>query len=319
MKVRIWGARGSHPVPITPKILRRKMVSLVQRIQPEDLESDKTRLDFLTKLPEWLYGTVGGNTPCLELIGSAKEGEISQQIVFDAGTGIIELGNKCMQATPRRKEYHIFFTHFHYDHLQGFPFFVPAYDQTVSIHFYSPVARFKQIVHEQMRHPYFPITMDGKMTSNMTFTELTGDSIQIDNLVIRWRKLNHPGGSYGYRVSEGNKTFAYISDVELMPTDFEQNQANKSFFQGLDTLVLDTPYTLGEAIEKYNWGHSSFTHGVEFAHVWKIKTLFLFHHEPRYNDQRLYLNLQSARWYAKSLGNTALTIYLALEGAEQTV
>ncbi len=311
MKLRFWGVRGSHPTGVPPEAIRQKIVSVVNRLSASDLESETSRLKFLTSLPEWLYGTVGGSTPCLEI--AIDE---SRSIIFDAGSGIIPLGNDWFQRKKKSKDIHIFFTHFHYDHIQGFPFFGPAYDPTVTLHFYSPVTNFEQILRNQMQHPYFPITMDNRMTQNMHFNVLTSESIELYGTTINWRKLNHPGGSFGYRVAEGDRVFGYLSDTELLPEDYQASTVNTEFLSGMQTMVLDTPYTLGEAIEKFNWGHSSFTHGVEFAHAWGIEVLFLFHHEPRYDDQRLHLNLQSARWYAKSLGNSKLSIYLSMEGSE---
>lgn len=311
MKLRFWGVRGSSPVAIQPDIIRQKIVSVVNRIRPSDLESNETRFKFLTALPEWLYGTVGGNTPCLEVVLDE-----TKSIIFDAGSGIVPFGDDWFKRPHKSKDIHIFFTHFHYDHIQGFPFFGPAYDPTVHLHFYSPVKNLEEMLRGQMRHPYFPITMEGRMTQNVSFTVLPDEPIDLYGVRIRWRKLNHPGGAYGYRIEGKDRIFGYISDTELLPEDYQMSDTNVSFFKGIQTMVLDTPYTLGEAIEKYNWGHTSFTHGVEFAHTWGIEVLFLFHHEPRYDDQRLHLNLQSARWYAKSLGNTKLSIYLSMEGRE---
>ncbi len=314
MRLLFWGARGSCPIPLDPFAVRKKLTSLLHRIKPEHLVSDESRLAFLTTLPEWLYGTVGGNTPCVEILG-----ERDDCLVFDAGSGIIALGNRHFGMEKPPSTYHIFFTHFHYDHIQGFPFFGPAFHPAVTINFYSPVPNFEQILRNQMRAPYFPITMEGKMTPNMHFHTLEGDYYDLEPYRIRWHYLHHPGGAHGYRVDCNNRSFGYVTDVELMPGDFERSAENVAFFDGLHSLVLDTPYTLGEAIEKYNWGHSSFTHGVEFAHTWNTDRLFMFHHEPRYDDQRLFFNLQSARWYAKSLGNTNLEIYLSAEGKEYEI
>jgi phosphoribosyl 1,2-cyclic phosphodiesterase len=280
-------------------------------VRPDDLASAASRERFLATLPEWLFGTVGGNTPCVEC--RLDDGTM---IVFDGGSGIEELARAMQNALEPVKEYHIFFTHFHYDHIQGLPFFAPAYDPKVNVYFYSPVENFEDVIRNQMQAPYFPITMEGKMSRNLRFTVLREQPVRLGNAEITWRPLNHPNGAYGYKVVENGKRFVHATDVELLETDFQKTEENARFFENADMLILDTQYTLGEAIEKYNWGHSSFSLGVDFATVWNARKLFLFHHEPLYDDKKLYSNLQAARWYANRLGNTEMEIYLSEEGEE---
>ncbi|MFA7565919.1 MAG: MBL fold metallo-hydrolase, partial [Alkalispirochaeta sp.] len=140
------------------------------------------------------------------------------------------------------------------------------------------------------------------------------EGIELYGRRIRWRELNHPGRAFGYRVDEGDRSFGYITDIELREQDFEKSVENKKFFEGLDAMILDTQYTLDEAIEKHDWGHSSFSLGVDFAVAWNISNMYMFHHEPLYSDKKLDQNLQSARWYAKRIGGNTLEIELATEG-----
>lgn len=312
MTIRIWGARGSHPTPLRPEDLQSKIASVVQRIRPSDIASPDARERFLSRLPPWLFGTPGGNTTCIEV--SLSDGST---ILIDAGSGIIPLSAELQRRVDRDiREFHILFTHFHYDHLQGLPFFAPAYNPNCSVHFYSPVEDFETTIRNQMRHPYFPITMEDRMQALLLFHTLKSQPLRIGDASITWHPLNHPGGAFGYRIEEEGKVFVHASDVELREEDFQRTPENRDFFADADALILDTQYTLGEAIEKYNWGHSSFSLGVDFASAWKVKRLYLFHHEPRYSDKRLYKNLQSARWYANRLGNQDLEIYLSEEGSE---
>jgi len=309
MRFTVWGARGSHPTPITPAAIRSKISAVVQRIKPSDLVSPDARERFLASLPPWLFGTIGGNTACVQL-----EFDEGKQIVFDAGSGIVNFGTAQLRRDPPPTEYHILFTHFHYDHLQGFPFFVHAFNPGVTIHFYSPLDGLREIISGQMRHPYFPITMEDKMSGNFHFHRLTEEGTEIYGRRVRWRELNHPGRAFGYRVDDGDRSFGYITDIELREKDFERTPGNAAFFEGLDAMIIDTQYTLDEAIDKYNWGHSSFSLGVDFAVAWKTRRMFMFHHEPQYNDKKLDQNLQSARWYANRIGGSDLQIDLATEG-----
>jgi phosphoribosyl 1,2-cyclic phosphodiesterase len=305
----IWGARGSYPTPITPEAIRSKITSVVQRVKPSDLTGPDARERFLASLPPWLFGTTGGNTACVEL-----EFSDGNRIVFDAGSGIVGMGISMLRKDPPPKELHIFFTHFHYDHIQGLPFLPQAYNPAVEVHFYSPLDHLYETLSEQMKHPYFPITMDDKMSKNLHFHQIPEEGISLYGRRIRWKELNHPGKAFGYRIDENDRSFGYITDIELRERDFERSPSNATFYDSLDAMIIDTQYTLDEAIEKYDWGHSSFSLGVDFAVAWNVKRMFMFHHEPLYSDKKLDQNLQSARWYANRIGGTELHIELAIEG-----
>ena len=311
MTIKIWGARGSRPTPVHSEQVKSKISSVVQRIQARDTASPAARERFLASLPPWLFGTVGGNTACVEV--TPREGPT---IIIDAGSGIAELSAAMSGRSNPQHEFHIFFTHFHYDHVQGLPFFGPAYNPDCSVHFYSPLPDIRRTLSGHMQHPYFPVTMEEKMGGKLIFHQLQHDTLQLGSATIRYRELNHPGRGWGYRIEEDNKAFVHASDVELLESDFEKSDANSAFFGNSEILILDTQYTLGEAIEKFNWGHSSFSLGVDFATAWDARRLYLFHHEPLYDDAKIHKNLQLARWYAQRLGNLDLEVYISQEGME---
>jgi phosphoribosyl 1,2-cyclic phosphodiesterase len=316
MTVTIWGARGSHPHPMTPARFRHRVKSIVQRIRPGDISSNENRERFLAALPDWLWGMPGGNTPCIEI--RLKDNTC---LIFDAGTGIIPLSRKLFTEEAMPSSYHVFFSHFHYDHIQGLPFFSQAYIPSTHMHFYSPERDVEYTLKEHMRHPFFPVTMEEKMTPNQFFHHLMPDGdgkleIRIGGASIKWLPVNHPGNAYAFRITEDGKSFIYATDYEIGQSDFEKTEENRNFFTDSDVLLLDTMYTLGEAIEKFNWGHSSFSMGVDFAHAWNTGRLLLFHHEPQYDDQRLYSNLRNARWYAERQNYQDMAIDIAEEGME---
>ncbi len=310
MNVRFWGVRGSIPSPILPDTIRSKIAAVVQRVRPNDLESPLARERFLASLPPWLFGTYGGNSACIE----ARLSDNSC-IILDAGSGIRELAKSVSAEPVPVREFHIFITHFHYDHLQGLPFFGPAYSPKTKLTFYSPIRGFEKTVRDHMRPPYFPVTME-TMESTMSFVELGDDPVKVGNGLVRWRRHKHPGGAVAYKVEEEGHAFIFSTDTELEESDFQKNATNRLFYGGTDMIILDSQYTLGEAIEKYDWGHSSFSLGVDFVTAWGIKQLYMYHHDPLYDDHRLYKNLQSARWYARNLGNTELEVYVSEEGLE---
>ena len=128
--------------------------------------------------------------------------------------------------------------------------------------------------------------------------------------------MNHPGGCYSYAIEESGIRAIYSTDTELREEDFRRTPENMAYFQGADILVLDTQYTLGEAIEKYNWGHSSFSLASDFAATWGIKRLVLFHHEPSNSDLKVESIFKSASWYIDHLESKGIEVFLAREGLE---
>jgi len=327
MRVRFWGVRGSLASPQLPSLIKSKISAVVERITPDDLKSPESRERFLAGLPPWLFGTVGGNTPCVSVqldsdahSAQAKLPPAAKQptppnplLIFDAGTGIRELAASMMKL-KQHPVYHLFLSHFHWDHIVGLPFFNPAYNPSVQLNFYSPFANLEQALHGQMTQPYFPIPMDA-MACRKEFKFLSAP-IHINGAEISFRKMNHPGGSYSYKVNDGKRVFIYSTDSELSSSDFQKTKENAAYFSGADLLVIDSQYTLGEAIEKYNWGHSAFSMAVDFAANWNIKHVVLFHHDPTYDDQKLLTILQSAKWYIERLNITDLNVSLAMEDVE---
>jgi phosphoribosyl 1,2-cyclic phosphodiesterase len=309
MRIQFWGVRGSLPSPQLPAQIKSKFSAILERITPEDIATPENRERFLAELPPWLFGTVGGNTPCVSLV----TGNPRRCIVFDCGSGLRELGMAMARENNKPDYYDVFLSHLHWDHIQGIPFFGPAYDPSVTINFYSPM-EVETALNKQMSAPYFPVSMQS-MGSEKKFYKID-KSVVLDELTISFKLMSHPGDSYSYRVTDGKSCFIYATDTELSTADFTKNEENSSFFENADLVVLDSQYTLGEAIKKYNWGHSAFSMGVDFAANWGIKHLVLFHHDPTYDDRKLFNILQSARWYTDRMNIKGVKISLALEGME---
>lgn len=310
MKIKFWGVRGSLPTPLTNAQVQGKISAVVQRIEAKDIESPESRDAFLARLPRYLFGTVGGNTTCLEVRLSDDT-----LIIIDGGSGITDLGNELKRRKENIRNYHIFITHFHWDHLQGIPFFPAISDPKVTITFYSPVERLEEYIRGQMRFPYFPVTLD-IMPATFRFVVLKENSMKIKNAEIHWRKMKHPGGCYSYKIEENGRNVIFSTDTELSETDFEKSDENTAFYRNGDILIMDSQYTLGEAIEKYDWGHSSYSLAVDFSAAWGIKNLVLFHHEPLYDDKKTHSILKSSSWYLNHLEQRGIKIYLAQEGLE---
>lgn len=309
MNIKFWGVRGSIPTPLTPQQIQAKISAAIQRITEDDIKDNASRERFISSLPKWIYGTTGGNTPCIE-VTSGK----NKKIIFDAGSGIRALGK--LGIPPEDRHYSIFFSHFHWDHIQGLPFFEAAYNPRSKLDIYSPFSDMEKYLKNQMVKPYYPVDW-AAFTKNIEFFTLKGGKTEtVEDLKISCAKMSHPGDSYSYRVEENGRSFVYATDVELRDEDFKPSYERNKVFKDADVLVLDSQYTVEEAARKPNWGHSAFCYAVDFAVAWNIKKLYLFHHEPTYDDRKLYSILESARWYSDYTTGGALKVYLAVEGME---
>ncbi|MBF2019114.1 MAG: MBL fold metallo-hydrolase [Hydrococcus sp. C42_A2020_068] len=227
----------------------------------------------------------GGNTSCIEMqIGG-------ERLIFDGGTGLRVLGESMLAEMPVQA--HLFFTHTHWDHIQGFPFFVPAFVKGNRFRIYAiPApngATIEQRLHDQMLHPNFPVPLQ-IMQADLQFYDLEiGETIKIGELVVETARLNHPGVAVGYRVNWRGLSAAYITDTEHFPDRLDENVLWLS--READAVIIDATYTDEEYYDdkcsKVGWGHSTWQEAVKIAKAAKVKQLILFHHDPSHNDDFL--------------------------------
>ena len=245
------------------------------------------------------YMEFGGNTPCLSVRLKSTE----EMIILDAGTGIRELGINILEENRDNRTLHLFLTHAHWDHIQGFPFFAPAYDPSYEVHIYcSKNAR--EFLTGQMSPPYFPVGLDA-MTALKSFTILDHErETRIGNATIRSLPLPHPQESTGFRIDEEDISFVFATDTEHEPPHMNENLVR--FATGCDALVYDSQYTEEEYFNgRQGWGHSTFNEGIRLAEKCQAGQLILFSHDPSHDDavcrdieaqaQALFANVSAAR------------------------
>ena len=227
----------------------------------------------------------GGNTSCVEMRVGGK------RLIFDGGTGLRVLGKSLLPHMP--VEAHMFFTHSHWDHIQGFPFFVPAFIKGNCFHIYGAIApngaTMKQRLHDQMLHPNFPVPMQ-VMQSDLKFYDLLpGDTLQLDDITIETGTLNHPNTAMGYRVTWQGRTAVYATDTEHYPDRLDENLLHLA--RDANLMIYDACYTDEEYHDpktpKIGWGHSTWQEGVKAAKAAGVKRLVIFHHDPNHNDDFL--------------------------------
>jgi phosphoribosyl 1,2-cyclic phosphodiesterase len=241
----------------------------------------------------WRYG---GNTPCLELVAPDRT-----QFILDCGTGLRMLGSRwAMPAAGSAPETHIFVTHYHWDHIQGIPFFSPLYAENNEFHFYSFRSKFlgrdslKQVFETQMALPYFPVDMSA-MNAKRKFQEVAGgESFTIGENKITTRFLNHPQGCLGFRIETPAGTVVYATDNE--PGDPKLDASLRELAAGADIFINDAQFSPEQlASTRRGWGHSTWLEGVHVAREVNAKTLVLFHHDPDSTDRMVDTILREAR------------------------
>ena len=228
----------------------------------------------------------GGNTPCLEV----RSGDGSL-LVFDAGTGARRLGLSLMKAEPGRLPF--FFTHFHWDHIQGLPFFAPLYGGGWEVDYCSalPAAAMAQLLSTQMARPCFPAA--DAVKARLHHHALSPEGVHAGDLLVRPFPLHHPGGATGYRVEAPDACLVYACDHEH--GDPASDQALRRAAQGADVLIYDSMYTPEEYEQKRGWGHSTWLEATRVARDAGVKKLLLFHHDPERGDSALEHLLEAAR------------------------
>lgn len=227
----------------------------------------------------------GGNTSCVEVRAGGK------RLVFDCGTGLHVLGKSLLPQMPA--EAHIFFTHCHWDHMQGFPFFTPGFVKGNTFHIYGAIApdgsTIEQRLNDQMLHPNFPVPLQ-IMQANLHFQDIkAGDEIKIDDVTVETAPLNHPGEAIGYRVNWKGGTAVYITDTEHFHDRLDENVLWLA--RDADILIYDSTYTdeeyYCEHSPKIGWGHSTWEEAVKVAKAADVKQLVIFHHDPSHDDDFL--------------------------------
>ncbi len=305
MQVTFWGVRGSIPCP-----------------GPQTVK-------------------YGGNTACLELYIE----KIDRRIILDAGSGIRLLGNKLMaEQLPKGPiEADIFFTHTHWDHIMGFPFFTPVFIPGTKLNIYGPVTfeneTLQDALNGQWTYRYFPVRHE-ELSSEIKYIDLKEEQLDLgQGLFLQTKYLNHPLLCLGYRFEFEGRTFCTAYDTEPFRNLFcsdpqdpaydetmalegakvaeEENNRLERFITGADMLIYDTMYTQQELDNgRQGWGHSSMEYAIEVALRNDVKRLILFHHDPGRTDEQLDQLTESL---CKPAQRQGLDVSFAIEGKTMEV
>ncbi len=233
----------------------------------------------------------GGNTSCVEL-------EVAgHHVVFDAGTGIRALGASFLSRDVRSGT--ILLSHTHWDHIQGFPFFSPAFEprrafRILAGHLPANLGGIRSVLAGQMAEPNFPVPLD-IMRGKLAFEDFrAGDGFDLfAGVRVKTTSLNHPNGATGYRIEHDGASVCYVTDTEHVPGSPDQNILG--LIEGTDLLIYDCTYSDDEFPAKVSWGHSTWQEAVRLAQAGHVRRLAIFHHEPDHDDRYMSKVEQEAK------------------------
>lgn len=235
----------------------------------------------------------GGNTSCVEVRLRDKV------LIFDCGTGLRALGHELSHAANGSPiTAHVFVSHFHWDHIQGLPFFRPFYDRPDNrflFHSSSRTRSLQRVMEEQMASPYFPVNTS-EIKAQRSFYEIDEGKMALDEVTVHTAWLNHPQGCMGFRLETPDGILVYATDNE--PGDAQFDRGVRKLAAGADVLIYDSQY-LPEEYEarKRGWGHSHWREAVNVVMESGAKELILFHHDPDHDDACIDKVVQQARDY----------------------
>lgn len=239
----------------------------------------------------------GGNTSCVEVRCG------NELIILDAGTGIRNLGTKLLEETPIKAS--ILFSHMHWDHIQGIPFFRPAYVPGNEFKLYGNKnwnTKLEYALQRQMQSPNFPVTLEelNEIGAQMEYIDIDAGAVfqigSADQITIRSINLHHPNKAFGFRIEYGGKSLIYATDTESLP---EPDNKLVELASGADLLIHDAQYTAEEyqglrGDSKDVWGHSTPEAAAAVALAANVKRLLLFHHDPYHDDAQIDQMAQTA-------------------------
>ena len=310
MRVRLWGVRGSLATPMSAAQLREKTRALLAEASPADLASPQAIDAYLDRSAHsWTYG---GNTSCVEV---ELDGAT---FILDAGTGLRALGVQ-MAADGRAKAHalHFCFTHFHWDHICGFPYFGPIYAEGRQIDVWSGRSDAQRLLTTQMDDAHFPVKWT-MLKSAITCHQLPEDQVtEIAGAQVRILPLVHPDKAYGYRIDFRGRSVCYLTDTEVSKNPNRLAETYAKFVDGADVVIVDAMYGFLDYHDHINFGHSTIFNFIDFFRDAKIGELVIFHHDPMASDPQVTRLYSDARRYTELVAPSASwKLSAAREGQE---
>ncbi|MEM8790424.1 MAG: MBL fold metallo-hydrolase [Pseudomonadota bacterium] len=286
MKIKFWGTRGSIPTPAMPEARIDRIRTILNAATPENIASPEAVDAFIDSGCGGALPTIyGGNTACVHVAG-----DDGRDLLIDFGSGAREYAGHILRTTgPVSSEpFHVLMSHLHWDHIMGFPFFVPAYIPGNTVHIYACHPDAEAAFRRQHGAPSFPVPFE-VLGADVRFHTLDPtETVEINGFEVTPHLLHHAGDAYAFRIKQGGSDIVYASDGEHKPHLISDTYPYVQFIKDTDLLIFDAQYSLAETVSvKEDWGHSSNFVGVELALRGGVGKLVFIHHEPLNSDEKL--------------------------------
>jgi phosphoribosyl 1,2-cyclic phosphodiesterase len=277
--IKCWGTRGSLPVPTTNARFIALLEDVVNQAKKIGVDSTNGLLDAVKSQKLAYPLAYGGNTSCTEV------GHDGHAVYIDMGSGFREAGTAAMQHGA--KEFHIFITHMHWDHIMGMPYFIPIHVPGHKLNIYHVHKNAPDYIRINFNGVNFPLTWD-QLGGKVEFHQLKlYEQTSIGKMAVTPFVLDHPGGSFGFRVDADGKSIAIGVDGEYKRLTPQELGKDLKYYQNLDLLLFDAQYEMSELASRFDWGHCSPNIGVDLALREGIKTIVFTHHDPWSTEEKL--------------------------------
>lgn len=295
MKLKVWGACGSIPSPLTPARYYKNTKALLEAFAESNYWEQKNTGGFLASLNNFQVQGYGGDTTCVELINDSK-----QSLIIDGGSGVRLLGDEVMAAGNEKKEFHIYMTHYHWDHVIGLPFFTPFFIPGNTIHFYGVEPNLEECIKSLFKKPFFPVPFEA-LQSDIKFHQIPRrEPTEINGFKVTPYMLDHPDPCWGAKIESDGKVYAHCVDTEATRAARDKLGDDLPLYQGVDLMYWDAQYSFNDLVEKVDWGHAASTIGLDIAFREGIKKVIFTHHDPSASSEQIFkLEVETSRYHQK--------------------
>jgi phosphoribosyl 1,2-cyclic phosphodiesterase len=276
LKIKFWGVRGSIPSSLTPADWSFHIEGVVRNFLLSGYRDASQVQKYIQAQALPQIGGYGTATTCVEI----KSGQT--QLIIDGGSGIRNLSESIMTGAtgPAKGPFHIFMTHFHWDHVIGLPFFTPHFIPGSEIHYYAVQPDLEEMIRGVFRRPYFPVPFEALIAKIHFHVLKPRERYKIQDMTITPYQLDHPDPCWGLRVESGDRSYAHCVDTECTRVTREKLGEDIGLYKNADLMYFDAQYTLPELAEKANWGHSAAQVGLDIAARENIRHILFAHHDP---------------------------------------
>lgn len=301
MHLKFWGVRGSIPSAPAPQQIAVDFEDLLKGFFKAGYSKADQIAEYVNSLSVPQMGGFGTATTCVEVQTPRAN------IIIDGGSGIRHLSEREMRGPggKGKAEYHIFMTHFHWDHLIGLPFFAPHFIPGNVINYYSVQPELKDLIKGKFKKPYFPVPFEALGATLKFHTLEPRQPMTLGDMKITPYQLDHPDPCWGFKVEHGGRVYSHCVDSEGTRVTREELGLDLPLYQNVDVMYFDAQYTLGELAEKANWGHSAAQIGLDIAFREHVQHLIFAHHDPGATTRQLFELKRQTREYYEWRLNTA--------------